>query len=314
MKIVFAGTPAFGLPCLEAIAASKYSLQAIYTQPDRPAGRGRKLQASAVKQWGVAHNIPVYQPPHFKNPEDVETLATLTPDVMIVIAYGLILPQCILDIPKFGCINVHASLLPRGRGASPIQYTILQGDQKTGITIMQMDAGMDTGPIITQATCPIYPHNTFQDLHDRLAQLATQPLIETLNLLDMGQIPSHPQDNAEATYTGKIHKADAKINWQQPATLIDRKIRAYNPWPVAFAEIDQQINLRIHRAHVTDIPNNPKLPAGTILALDKTGMLVNTGSGTLLIEQFQFPNAKALSVADWLNAHQQTLHVNAVLE
>lgn len=310
LKIVFAGTPGFGLPCLEALAASKHQLKAIYTQPDRPAGRGRQLQASAVKEWAVAHQLPLYQPLNFKQTETVNELANLAPDVLVVIAYGLILPQVVLDIPRLGCINVHASLLPRWRGASPIQQAVLQGDEQTGVTIMQMDIGLDTGDMLAKVACAI-DHNNAGQLHDRLAQLAITPLLSTLDALAMGNAIAEKQDERLATYAPKISKEDAAINWQKPALEIDQQIRAFNPFPIAYTMAGES-TLRILQACVIAKDHN-KAP-GTVLSIDKQGLLVATGKDALLVERFQFPGAKALLVADWLNAGRRQLVDGFVLQ
>ena len=310
LNIVFAGTPAFGLPCLDALAASAHQLQAIYTQPDRPAGRGRKLQASAVKEWALAHQLPVLQPLNFKQDEAISELAALTPDVLVVIAYGLILPRAVLDLPRLGCINVHASLLPRWRGASPIQQAVLQGDAETGITIMQMDSGLDTGDMLTRVSCPIGGHETAGNLHDRLAQLAADPLLATLDALASGQARAEAQDNNVTTYAPKISKADAAINWHQPAIAIDRQIRAFNPWPIAYTQINNT-TLRIYQAKIVDKAHSQ--PPGTVLSVDKQGILVAAGEQAILIEQLQFPGAKTMTVADWLHADRPQIYVNLVL-
>lgn len=311
MNIVFAGTPEFTLPCLHALAESSHQVLAVYTQPDRPAGRGRKLQPSAVKSWALTQQIPVYQPLNFRNEETVAELAALEPDLMIVIAYGLILPRKVLAIPKFGCINVHASLLPSWRGASPIQHAILHGDTETGVTIMQMDAGMDTGDQLVEVRCPILLEDTAGSLHDRLAQLAVKPLLETVDALALGQIVPKPQDHSQATYANKISKEDAAINWHKTAEEINNQIRAYNPWPIAYTKIGDEI-VRIYRARVID--TSFTAAPGTILSLDKKGLIVATGHQALLVETIQFPGSKAMSVSDWLNANRKQLQVNLVLQ
>ncbi|ARG96483.1 methionyl-tRNA formyltransferase [Legionella micdadei] len=310
LGIVFAGTPEFTLPCLGALAASHHQLLAVYTQPDRPAGRGMTLQPSAAKNWALAHQIPVYQPLNFKNEEAFDELAALKPDLMVVIAYGLILPQKILSLPRLGCINVHASLLPRWRGASPIQQAILHGDQETGVTIMQMDAGMDTGDKLEEVSCPISPDDTAGTLHDKLAHLAITPLLSTIDALAAGVAKPKPQDNTLATYAAKIKKEDAAIDWQRTSVEIDRQIRAFNPWPIAHTKVNEEV-LRVHRAHAVNISHNA-VP-GTILALDKKGMLVATAEQALMIEVIQFPGGKAMTVGEWLNAGRSQLHVNLVL-
>lgn len=311
LNIIFAGTPEFGIPCLNALNQSSFVLQAVYTQPDRPAGRGRKLQSSAIKTWALEHQIPVYQPPHFKNKDTIDELARLKPDVMIVIAYGLILPSSVLMIPKFGCINVHASLLPMWRGAAPIQHAILHGDTHSGVTIMQMDVGLDTGPMLSKVICPIEKEDTAGDLHNKLALLATTPLLATLEALKVNAICPEKQDNALASYAHKINKEDAKIDWDEQALIIDRKIRAYHPWPVAYTAIGDSI-LRIHQVQMTDTAS-VQAP-GTILRIDKYGMLVATGSHDLLIKKIQFPGAKAISVAEWYNSGKAEHYLGSQLQ
>lgn len=311
LRIVFAGTPEFALPCLDALAVSSHELLAVYTQPDRPAGRGMKLQHSPAKNWALAHQLPIYQPLNFKSEAAVAELDALKPDLMVVIAYGLILPKSVLSLPRLGCINVHASLLPRWRGASPIQQAILHGDQETGITVMQMDVGMDTGDKLAEVSCPISPQDTAGSLHDKLARLAVAPLLNTIDALAAGTARPEPQDNQLATYAAKIKKEDAAINWQKTAVEINRQIRAFNPWPIAYTKVDETV-LRVHRAQVAPMAHNA-VP-GTILALDKKGMLVATAEQALMIEIIQFPGAKAMTVAEWLNAGRSQLHVNLVLQ
>jgi methionyl-tRNA formyltransferase len=310
MKIVFAGTPAFGLPCLEALATSPHQLQAIYTQPDRPAGRGRKLQASPVKEWAQNHQLPIYQPLNFKEDAAVNELAALAPDVLVVIAYGLILPRRVLELPRLGCINVHASLLPRWRGASPIQQAILHGDKESGVTIMQMDVGLDTGAMLMRASCDIN-NSTAGDLHDRLSQLAVMPLLATLEKLASGHASPEEQDNNLATYAPKITKEDAAINWHNPATAIDRQIRAFNPWPITYTQADD-VTVRIYEATIIDQKHSAT--PGTVLSIDKNGMLVAAGEQALLVTRLQFPGGKAMTVADWLHAERHQLYVNQVLQ
>lgn len=319
MNIIFAGTPEFGLPCLNALSQSSHQIIAVYTQPDRPAGRGQKLYPSAIKSWAIEHEIPVYQPLNFREQEALDSLAALKPDLMIVVAYGIILPKKVLSIPRLGCINVHASLLPRWRGASPIQQAILHGDEKTGITIMQMNVGMDTGPSLAQVTCPIYPDDTSKSLHDRLAESAAAPLLTSIQNLENGTVVLEPQDESQVTYAPKINKQDdAKINWEKPAVEINNQIRAFNPWPIAYTLIGEDA-LRVIKARVVsrDIQDNlhtedqlSTIAAGTILALDKKGILVKAGEGALMIEWIQFPGSRAMPVSDWLNAGRTQLHIN----
>jgi len=311
LNLVFAGTPAFTCPSLDALVASKHHLSAVYTQPDRPAGRGRRMQASPAKQWAEEHNIPVYQPLNFKNQAAQDELKALKPDLLVVIAYGLILPQAVLDIPRLGCINVHASLLPNWRGASPIQASLLHGDAETGVTIMQLDAGMDTGPILTRATCKIPPDATASSLHDILAQLAQAPLLETLDALAEGRAHPVDQQHEHASYAPKITKQDAVIDWHKPAIHIERQIRAFNPWPIARTEAGEQ-TLRVHQARA--LPQSTDAEPGTILSLDASGMFVATGENILRVETIQFAGGKALSVSDWLNARKQTLYAGLKLQ
>lgn len=311
LSIVFAGTPEFGLPCLDALRHSPHHIKAIYTQPDRPAGRGRKLQASAVKEWALTHNIPVYQPLNFKNAEDIATLSALNPDVIIVIAYGLILPKSVLEIPKLGCINVHASLLPRWRGASPIQQAILHGDSQSGVTLMQMDVGMDTGAMLLKVPCAITALDTAGSLHDKLSSLSASPLLAVLEAMATNTIHPETQNNALATYAGKILKEDARIRWQRSALEIDRQIRAFNPWPIAHAVLKEDV-IRIHQAQATE---TECLEApGTVIHCDKKGILVATTHKAILLERIQFPGGKAISVADWLNASKNALPKGTVFQ
>lgn len=310
MNIVFAGTPHFALPCLDALLHSEHRMMAVYTQPDRPAGRGHKLQPSPIKVWAEEHDLPVYQPLNFKNSKDIDELRALQPDIMIVIAYGLILPKAVLDIPRYGCINVHASLLPRWRGASPIQQSILHGDVESGVTLMQLDAGMDTGPILAKASCPIGPHETAGSLHDKLAQLAGTPLLDVLSAITKDEAEAMPQSSDGVTYAPKINKDDARIDWQKSAVDIERQIRAFNPWPIAFTHVGDEV-VRIHQARVIEVESQV-LP-GTIISLNKEGLQIATGNQVLLIERIQFAGGKAITVADYLNASRQLLSINEVL-
>lgn len=311
LNIVFAGTPAFAIPSLQAIANSPHNLIGIYTQPDRPAGRGQQLQISAVKEWALAHNVPVHQPLNFKDQQAVQELSSSKPDLMIVIAYGLILPVSVLSIPRFGCINVHASILPRWRGASPIQHAILHGDTKSGVTIMQLDAGMDTGDVLEIRECLLKGNETATVLHDQLAELAIAPLLDTVNKIAAGQISAQAQDHQLATYAPKILKEHAKIQWNKTATEIEQQIRAFNPWPIAYTQT-QDINLRIYKAKIADTTKS--YTPGEIIEISKEGLLVATGSKGLLIEQLQFPGGKVITVNDWINAGRKYLQVGMILE
>jgi len=311
LNIVFAGTPEFGIPCLDALFTSHHHITAIYTQPDRPAGRGQKLQESAVKLWGLQHQIPIYQPMNFKAPEVIATLEALAPDLMVVIAYGLILPPAVLAIPRLGCVNVHASLLPRWRGAAPIQQAILAGDHETGVSIMQMDVGMDTGPYFTMRTCPITANDTGEELHQRLSDLAPEPLLATLDNLSAETAQTIAQINELATYAPKILKQDAAIDWQQPAALLDRQIRAYYPWPIAFTQTEST-TIRIHQAKFVSHPHHQA--PGTIAALSAEGMLVAAGQDAILVQTIQWPGGRPISMADYLNAQRKELSIGTILQ
>ncbi len=305
MRIIFAGTPDFSVAPLQALLASEHDVIAVYTQPDRPAGRGRKLTPSPVKQKALEHDIPVYQPVHFKDSADRQSLAELDADLMVVVAYGLLLPQAVLDAPRLGCINIHASLLPRWRGAAPIQRAIAAGDAQSGVCIMQMEAGLDTGPVHLCKACPIEPGDTAQDLHDRLAGLGAEALIEALPLLELGKHRPEPQDDAAAVYAHKLKKEEAQIDWQQSAGQIDRLVRAYNPWPVAQTRHGDQV-VRIWRAEPLDRSSGQ--PPGTILSCGREGLDVACGEGVLRVTQLQMPGKRAMAIADFVNAQQLQGH------
>lgn len=296
LRVAFAGTPDFAATALAALLASPHELAGVWTQPDRPAGRGRKRRPSPVKQLALAHDIPVHQPESLRDPEAVAELARLEPDVLVVAAYGLLLPPDVLEIPRLGCLNIHASLLPRWRGAAPIQRAILAGDRETGITIMQMDAGLDTGDMLLQKAVPIGPRETGGSLHDRLATLGAEAIVEAL--ADPDGLVAEPQDAALATYAAKLRKEEARIDWSKPAAVLDRQIRAFDPWPVAHTSIDGQ-PLRIHAALPLDEPA-AEAP-GTVTAVSRDGIDVATGEGTLRLLRLQPANARAMSVQDLLN-------------
>jgi len=302
LKIIFAGTPELAVHHLKVLIEAGYIIDAVLTRPDKPAGRGRRLQTSPVKQLATEHHIPVHQPKTLRDEQAQSLIKTLAPDLMIVVAYGLILPKAVLDIPRLGCINVHASLLPRWRGASPIHQAILAGDKESGITIMQMDEGMDTGPMLLQASCPIEEMDTAEDLHDRLAQLGPKTLIQALKLLQSNQLKPIKQKDDEATYTRKIKKEDAKIDWQQSAIELSRAIRAYNSWPIAYTMLDGQM-VRIWQA--IPLETNVEEKPGVIVQLDKDGIDVATGKGVLRIQRLQFPGGKPLPVAAILNSKKE---------
>lgn len=310
LNLVFAGTPDFASQILQTILKSSHCVKAVLTQPDKPSGRGRQLQMSPVKQLAIRHDIPVYQPMSFKTPEEEALLQGLKPDLMIVVAYGLILPQAILSIPKYGCWNIHASLLPHWRGASPIQQAILQGDGLTGISIMQMDAGLDTGDVISLHPCTIELTETSESLENRLANIAGPALLEALLALEKGQISRQKQDSTKTSYAPKIKKAEAKIDWTESAILINRKIRAFNPWPVAFFELNSESEstaqtsqtLRVFSSEVIYDAKDLNAAPGTIVNVTKNGIDIMTGKGILRLLELQFPGGKRQNIASILNS------------
>lgn len=308
LRIVFAGTPEFAAEHLKALLTTAHTLLAVYTQPDRPAGRGQKSTPSPVKQLAQQHQIPVLQPATLRDPAAQAELAALRPDVLIVVAYGLILPQAVLDIPRLGCINSHASLLPRWRGAAPIQRAIEAGDAETGITLMQMEAGLDTGPMLLKAHTPITEQDTGGVLHDRLAQLGSQLLLEGVQALAGNGLSPEPQNDALATYAHKLTKEEAELTWSQPAAELARRIRAFHPWPMAYTKWPHGI-LKIHAAHVTEGSG----PAGCILAANKEGLTVACGTGALLLKILQLPGGKPLPFADLYNSRRELFIPGGVL-
>jgi methionyl-tRNA formyltransferase len=312
LRIVFAGTPVFAAESLRALLQNGHDVVAVYTQPDRPTGRGRKVEPGPVKELALDRQLPVYQPLSLRDPAAQAELAELQPDLMVVAAYGLILPQAVLDLPRLGCINVHGSLLPRWRGAAPIQRAILAGDRETGITIMQMDAGLDTGDMLYKLTCPISGHDTSASLHDRLALLGGDALLHVVDALENGEtLTPEPQDTAQATYAAKLVKEEGVVNWSQPAIEVVRAIRAYNPWPVAYTLLLGQA-VRLWSARVID--DTTTAPAGMIVQADRKGLHVAAGNGTVVaIDTLQLPNGKALGYADVLNARRELLQPGVVL-
>ena len=303
MRIIFAGTPEFAASALAALLNTNNEIVAVYTQPDRKAGRGQKLTASAVKQLALEHDLPVYQPLHFKSSTEEglaaqAELKALNADVMVVAAYGLILPQVVLDTPKYGCLNIHGSLLPRWRGAAPIQRAIATGDTETGVTIMKMAAGLDTGDMMLKTICPITADDTSASLHDKLAlQGATAicTVLQSEDTLKTALDNREVQDEALTVYAHKLTKAEAQIDWSQSAVAIDRNIRAFNPWPVAFTPLDENNNLRIWNSSLSDV-NPGQAQAGEIVLLDKHGVHVACGDQRCIcITNLQWPGGKALN-------------------
>ena len=301
MRIVFAGTPEFAVSSLRA-AARHHEVVAVYTQPDRPAGRGRGLAPSPVKLEAVARGIPVYQPETLKDEAAQQQLRDLQPDLMVVVAYGLILPKAVLTIPTHGCWNVHGSLLPRWRGAAPIQRAIQAGDQKTGICLMQMEAGLDTGPVLLHQELPIAATDTGGQLHDKLAELGAQVLSDGLGLLRAGIKPiARPQAEQGVTYAHKLDKAEAKLDWAQDAETLARTVRAFNPWPIAEALLAAE-RVRIHGAVALDVAHGQA--PGTVLAAGREGIDIACGQGALRLRVLQREGGKAITAADYLNARR----------
>jgi methionyl-tRNA formyltransferase len=297
MRVIFAGTPIFSAVTLKALLQSQHKIIAVYTQPDRPAGRGRVLTASPVKELALQHQLPVFQPLTLRDENEQKKLADLQADLMIVVAYGLILPKNILQTPKLGCVNVHASLLPRWRGAAPIQRAILAGDAKTGITIMQMDEGLDTGAMLLKSECEMTKTDTTETLHDRLANLGAQTLLQALE--NFSQLKPEKQNDSLATYAQKIKKDEAKINWNLSADEIERQVRAFNPWPVAFfGEGDKTV--RVWEAKMISTQEN--FQSGVIVAATSEGIYIATGKNILRLLKIQLPGGKILPVADILHS------------
>jgi methionyl-tRNA formyltransferase len=289
------------VPALEALVRSSHRVVAVYTQPDRPAGRGQQLAASAVKQCAVRHGLPVEQPATLREPAAVERLQRWSPDVMIVAAYGLLLPQSILQTPRLGCINIHASLLPRWRGAAPIQRAIAAGDAQSGVTIMQMEPGLDTGPMLLTRAVPIEARETAASLHDRLATLGADALLDALEEVAQGTAQPRPQPADGVTYATKLRKEEAAIDWSQPAAQIDRQIRAFDPWPVAETRLHGQ-QLRVWQALPVD--STMSRAPGEVLATGAAGIDVSTGKGVLRLTRVQSAGRKAMSAAEFLKAHR----------
>ncbi len=300
-RLVFAGTPDFAVPSLNLLLEAGYPVVAVYTQPDRPAGRGRQLRASPVKACAEAAGLPVYQPATLRDPAVQAELAALQPDVLIVAAYGLILPPAVLAIPALGCVNVHASLLPRWRGAAPIQRALLAGDAETGISIMRMEAGLDTGPVFARVAVALERGMTGGQLHDTLAMLGALTLRATLPEVLASRLAPKPQDDAGVTYAAKLNKDELELDWSRSALALERQVLAFNPYPIAQTRLEHQV-LRIWRAVAEE--EKTAEPPGTALRQGSSGLVVATGSGVLRITEVQLPGGKPMSAAAFLNARQ----------
>ena len=309
LRIVFAGTPEFAAAHLQALLQAGLNIVAVYTQPDRPAGRGHKLTPSAVKKLALQHDIPVFQPQTLRAAEAQSELAALQADLLVVVAYGLILPQAVLDMPRLGCINSHASLLPRWRGAAPIQRAIEAGDTETGVTVMQMEAGLDTGPMLLKSHTPIQPGDTGGSLHDRLADIGPLAVLQAIEGLAAGTLQGELQDDSLATYAHKLGKTDARIDWARPARELALMIRAFNPWPLAHA-IWQGQPLKVWSATVEEGTGQP----GEILDCSKQGLLVACGEQALRLTRLQLPGGKPLSFADLYNARRDQFAAGQLLD
>ncbi|MCW5600331.1 methionyl-tRNA formyltransferase [Nitrosomonas sp.] len=300
MRIIFAGTPSFAAKSLIALLEARHHIVLVLTQPDRPAGRGMKLQVSDVKKAADAYGIPLLQPASLKSASIQSQLTSVDADVMVVAAYGLILPQGVLRTTRYGCLNIHASLLPRWRGAAPIQRALLAGDQQTGITIMQMDEGLDTGAILLQHSFAIDSHDTAQTLHDKLADLGARSIVEALESLQHGNLTAMPQDETLACYASKIQKKESEVNWQLDAMQIDRSIRAFNPYPGAYTYFEGDL-LKIWQARVV---KNVSGKAGEVIAVGSEGIVVGCGKDALILELVQQAGGKKMPITEFLTGHR----------
>lgn len=298
LRIVFAGTPDFSVPPLQELLKSVHQVVAVYTQPDRPSGRGRKLLPGPVKSHALEAGVPVYQPASLKAAEEIEALRALEPDLMVVVAYGLLLPEPVLAVPRLGCVNIHASILPRWRGAAPIQRAIQAGDAESGVTIMRMDKGLDTGPVYLTRRIDLAADETGGSLHDRLSLLGAEGLMEALPGITDGSLQPESQNSAEATYAAKLEKKEAQIDWNMPATVIERQVRAFNPWPVAFTRYENA-SLRIWDAQAID---GMTAEPGTVMSATRDGIDVSCQSGLLRVTRLQMPGKRAMDSQDFINS------------
>ncbi|CUX96222.1 Methionyl-tRNA formyltransferase [Candidatus Gullanella endobia] len=312
LRIIFAGTPDFSAHHLNALINAKQNIVGVFTKPDRPAGRGNLLTSSAVKKLAKRYNLPVFQPTSLHKPEWQQKIAELNANIMVVVAYGLIIPQSILVLPRFGCINVHGSLLPRWRGAAPIQRALWAGDNYTGVTIIQMDACIDTGAVLNKVTCKIQPNDTSVSLYNKLAKIGPDALLLTLTQIAIGHAVAEPQNNTVATYAEKLSKEEARLDWRMPATQIDRCIRAFNPWPISYF-LTQKQTIKVWAASVDDKLVSLHMP-GTILAADKTGIRITTGSGILTLTHLQPAGKKIMSVQELLNSRREWFVPGTILD
>ena len=308
LRIIFAGTPDFAARHLQALIQSEHQIVGVYSQPDRPAGRGKKLKASEVKALALEHNLPVFQPESLKSDDALVELKNLNADIMIVVAYGLILPKAILEAPRLGCLNVHGSILPRWRGAAPIQRAIWAGDEQTGVTIMQMDEGLDTGDMLHISRCAINADETSASLYTKLAELGPDALIETVNKLAKGELKAEPQNDELANYAKKLSKDEANIDWSMDAAQIERNIRSFNPWPVCFTQMGEQ-TVKIYQAQVVEQTGS----AGQVLSSDKTGVIVACGKHAICITQLQPQGKKPMAISDFLNGRSDWVTPGTVL-
>jgi methionyl-tRNA formyltransferase len=308
MNIVFAGTPDFAAAHLKALIDAKYNIKAVYTQPDRPAGRGKKLSPSAVKQLALEHDLALEQPLNFKSEDTVETLKKYQADIMIVVAYGLILPKSVLDTPPLGCLNVHGSLLPKWRGAAPIQRAIWAGDTNTGVAIMQMDEGLDTGDVLLQKSIAVESDDTSASMYAKLAELGPLALVECLEKLP--SLSPVKQDDALASYAKKLSKEEAKCDWSLDSEQLERNVRAFNPWPMAWFDFAEQ-NVKIHHAHCVK-QDSEKAP-GTVLNFNKHGLDIACAKGVLRITKLQVPGKKAQDLSQLVNGNAEMFTIGSVL-